>query len=752
MWETETTHTDNRDPLSARHIWLSKDPLSFDQLGKLQNPAERKFLLEWIVKKIYENAYRSKNQTPYDEKFIQEKTRTFVAYIESRLGNFDRVYSVSMEHGILRLFDTNWGELLSTNALTLWDNVLKWTPEIKKLEEKIRKETEALREEALTDSLFGWSVLVKYAVISWSIVLGADSALHATAATINGQAHIWNGYQRMSEILLRTPAGTFERVPLAGTEMMKSLGTAIEWSRDILRSRTISILERLGYIFDPITKTATHVAREAYLLASEALENLSFREYRAKYGLTITESEFTEARKMIQASKGSIVKAGYALPSITSLLTGKVLHAVMFPVFFSAFTKRQSWANLAAGLAEWWLFSSGVALWNKVGKMGGIVGKIASPIILWVGFVILGHKGFDEYLWGSQKKWEIFNGTDMYDYRRSVIMHGLNLGAPEATDEINKHRDTSLNWAIPQWNWTEQLWKAGRKIPLTAGTGITPDITFIQSSVHLGVDPADWMWGSLNNRNKDSWNLEVSRYKKELLISVFKLIDQFQKNKPPFFVEDAPDKKTELFSEILNVHILWGTGANFYGAERVQIHTAIVAELWKWNKGQSYQFLREMIENYLSWMYMNELTFANEQNRQTWENQSIEEKSISFVQQIVDPKEKQYFKSLFSRMKAGERLFETDSANMSLGYETYSQEITPSEEHILFLSLLKNRKKILWGPNSESVEIWKVFANLLDLMSDHIVRRDSMNRLSSISWDENGGYWRENEWVKAKMK
>ena len=56
-------------------------------------------------------------------------------------------------------------------------------------------------------------------------------------------------------------------------------------------------------------------------------------------------------------------------------------------------------------------------------------------------------------------------------------------------------------------------------------------------------------------------------------------------------------------------------------------------------------------------------------------------------------------------MKAGERLFETDSANMSLGYETYSQEIIPSEEHILFLSLLKNRKKILWGPNSESVEI-----------------------------------------------
>lgn len=170
----------------------------------------------------------------------------FTNYIESKIGKFDSVFSLTFEHGILQLYSKDGSILYSTNAITLWDNVLKWTPEIQKIEEKTRSETEALRESVMTESMFGGSVIVKYAAVTGAIALGANSAINTVAAWLNGQSRIYNWFQRISEILLRTPEGTFERINLEWDEMMKKLFSKnqIEWDRNILKWRTLKIFRK----------------------------------------------------------------------------------------------------------------------------------------------------------------------------------------------------------------------------------------------------------------------------------------------------------------------------------------------------------------------------------------------------------------------------------------------------------------------------------------------------------------------------
>lgn len=62
----------------------------------------------------------------------------------------------------------------------------------------------------------------------------------------------------------------------------------------------------------------------------------------------------------------------------------------------------------------------------------------------------------------------------------------------------------------------------------------------------------------MNNRNKNQWNIEVQRYRNELLRAIFILIEQYQKNQPPFFADDSKEKSFELFSQILETHVLSG--------------------------------------------------------------------------------------------------------------------------------------------------------------------------------------------------
>ena len=140
----------------------------------------------------------------------------------------------------------------------------------------------------MTESMFGGSVIVKYAAVTGAIALGANSAINTVAAWLNGQSRIYNWFQRISEILLRTPEGTFERINLEWDEMMKKLFSKnqIEWDRNILKWRTLKILENLGYAFDPIKKTFTHIDRQVFIAASELIQKLSLQELRDRFGLT----------------------------------------------------------------------------------------------------------------------------------------------------------------------------------------------------------------------------------------------------------------------------------------------------------------------------------------------------------------------------------------------------------------------------------------------------------------------------------
>ena len=205
-----------------------------------------------------------------------------------------------------------------------------------------------------------------------------------------------------------------------------------------------------------------------------------------------------------------------------------------------------------------------------------------------------------------------------------------------------------------------------------------------------------------------------------------------------------------MFSQILETHVLSGIWANFYQLERWQIAVAVISEMWKWKKEKSPQFITDVVDNYLSSLYMDEMSFSNERFRQEGEKMSIEWKIAEFEQYIQNPNEKKYFQTIFTRMQNGERIFEADEVDSNpFSDRVY---IKQSWEHKLFNSLLKNKNTLPWWPEKKQVEIGKVFANLLDIMSDHVVRRDSMKRLSQIPWNENGGYWEENEWIKAKVK
>ena len=149
-------------------------------------------------------------------------------------------------------------------------------------------------------------------------------------------------------------------------------------------------------------------------------------------------------------------------------------------------------------------------------------------------------------------------------------------------------------------------------------------------------------------------------------------------------------------------------------------------------------------------MYLNEMTFSNERFRQEWERSTIESQIKEFEGYLQNSEEKKYFGSILLRMQKWERIFAEDTIDDN----PFSDRVhrTLSKEHRLFLALLKNKSLILWWWEKKEIEMGKVFALLLDMMSDYVVRRDSMNRLSSISWSENGWYWKESEWGKSLIK
>ncbi len=751
MGEKINTDMHTPDPIFWRDIFLRKgDPI--DAIGSLPNAEQKRYVFRGLIEKFYENEFKRKTGTPFHKEFIATKIDIFVTYVESKIGNFQSVHAVSFADGILEITDKEGKTLYQTNAITLWNSILKGSPEIQKIEEQARKDAETLREAAMTESLFGGSVLVKYAVISGGVALWVNSGISLASSWIRWQANIYNNFQRISEIYYRTPEGTFDRIDLKNEATLKELGKTIEWTRPSLRARTLQITERLGYTFDPIKKTFVHIDRQAFTMASELIQKLSLQELRSRYGLvTATEKDLIETRKALQEAGRSIDWKYYSRQSLTGFLSGKIMHAIMWPVFFHAFTQRQTSANLAAWVADWWLFTLGMNAGNKIWKIWWIAWKILSPIALGWGFMLLGHLWF-ERLGGSQLKWEHFNGTDMYDYKRSIVFHGLNLWAPEGIDQINKSRESSINAAIPRWNWTEWLGKAGRKVPLTAGTWVTPEIAFIQSRVNLWVDPSDWMGWSINNRNKEQWNIEVSRYKWDLKKNIYLLIEQYQRDLPPFFTDDndSPAQKLKLFEDILTTHTLSWTWSSFYQLERVQIALGVLSEVQKWRKERSTQNIANIVDNYVESMYLNDMTFSNEKFRQEWERVSLGVQTKELEEAIKNHEEKVYFKEIFGRMQRWERIFEEDTIDDNPFTDRAHRKL--SQEHKLFLSILKNTTKILWWSEKKEIEIGKVFALLLDRMSDFAIRRDSMNRLSKIPWDENGWFWKESEYVKSKIK
>ena len=85
------------------------------------------------------------------------------------------------------------------------------------------------------------------------------------------------------------------------------------------------------------------------MAASELIQKLTLQELRSRYGLvTATEKDLIETRKALQEAGRSINWKYYTRESLMGLLSGKIMHAIMWPVFFHTFAKRQTSANLAA--------------------------------------------------------------------------------------------------------------------------------------------------------------------------------------------------------------------------------------------------------------------------------------------------------------------------------------------------------------------------------------------------------------------
>ncbi|MDP2103425.1 MAG: hypothetical protein Q8K26_00705, partial [Candidatus Gracilibacteria bacterium] len=593
MSETPSNNS-HTDILSGGFWLLSGDAVD---ISKYKEVPEKRRFIGLLAERFYTDSYSKQSSTPYNKEYIRNKSQLFAAYIEQKAGDLSKVTSLSIKDGILRLFDVNGVELYSINAVRLWDTILKGTGEVEAIERNLKTKTEALREEAMTDSLFGGSVLVKYSTAGAALGLATNSAVSMSRYTLNGvgaTADLLRGNVSIKELWVKNHAGQMERVLLTD-KILESIQGLTNGPRHVIRQNSLRILQSLGYVFDPVKRACTHATKIAFTETVRILETTPLKELRSKYGITVSEKELAKVRAGLSQTKTVVTEAGYASASIAKILSGGLMHAVMFPVFFSSFTKQQNSANLIAGFAEWGLFTTGMIVGKVVGKPLGIFGKIGAPL---VGGIIATNGG--HYLWekydGNQEKWKMFNGLDMYSSKRSLIAHGLNFGIPEVIDQLNKtdlgglndHGQWSGNVAIPGGNIGKILPEGwGKHVPLTGGTGVIPDIVFIQSRVNLGVDPYEWMGGSFNNRNINQWNIEVSRHKEELLLKIFKLIGDYQKNETPFSAKNLREKNMELFSDILAVHTLNLGQSDRWKFEQIQIHDAVMGMLPKWDKNKS---------------------------------------------------------------------------------------------------------------------------------------------------------------------
>ncbi|MDP2103465.1 MAG: hypothetical protein Q8K26_00925, partial [Candidatus Gracilibacteria bacterium] len=165
-----------------------------------------------------------------------------------------------------------------------------------------------------------------------------------------------------------------------------------------------------------------------------------------------------------------------------------------------------------------------------------------------------------------------------------------------------------------------------------------------------------------------------------------------------------------------------------------------------------------IVENYISGMYLDTYAFSRESMRTSFEHEDIEQKIEILAGNISNIKEKKYLLSLFERIKNHKPLFEPDTFKI----DPLTSRVIPilSEEHKLFLSILDNQTLIISGKDGVAekgeqkveIKIGKIFANLLDMMSNYIIRKDSMERLSKINGNEDGAYWMEWELKKKVIK
>ena len=89
------------------------------------------------------------------------------------------------------------------------------------------------------------------------------------------------------------------------------------------------------------------------MLIKEGFSKLPPSEIKSRFGLDINEKQLQEIRTKLTTVESTLTKVGFTVPRIATQFATLGMHAVMFPIFFSAFTRRQNSATLAAGVAEW---------------------------------------------------------------------------------------------------------------------------------------------------------------------------------------------------------------------------------------------------------------------------------------------------------------------------------------------------------------------------------------------------------------
>ena len=199
--------------------------------------------------------------------------------------------------------------------------------------------------------------------------------------------------------------------------------------------------------------------------------------------------------------------------------------------------------------------------------------------------------------------------------------------------------------------------------------------------------------GNLNNRNKTQWNKEVERFQIELKESIFRLITAYQKNRPPFFLQDTPQKKQELLSALLE-QVLMGSGSTFYKSQQTLIQSAILQEAKKWQGDSSWSMVYDIIDNYTAGMYMDDVNLSDYTYIAESQEQILSQDLQKFSLLFKDTKYQKYASSLFERMKKKQELFAPDSIEHHKYRETYTT--IPSDEHVMFLNILSDERVVMW--------------------------------------------------------